>query len=64
MPGLITRRTNTTVELRDGQSFAIAGLFQQDYNNAVQPGALGSATCRSWARCSAPPAGSATRPSW
>ena len=27
-PVLTTRRTNTTVELRDGQSFAIAGLLQ------------------------------------
>ncbi len=28
IPSLIVRRANTTVELRDGQSFAIAGLFQ------------------------------------
>lgn len=28
VPGLITRRTETTVELRDGQSFAISGLLQ------------------------------------
>ena len=28
VPALIVRRTNTTVELRDGQSFAIAGLLQ------------------------------------
>ncbi len=28
IPALIVRRTNTTVELRDGQSFAIAGLLQ------------------------------------
>ncbi len=28
MPGFITRRASTTVELRDGQSFAIAGLLQ------------------------------------
>jgi pilus assembly protein CpaC len=35
MPSLTTRRANTTVELADGQSFAIAGLFQQDYSNAV-----------------------------
>jgi pilus assembly protein CpaC len=36
VPGLSTRRANTTVELRDGESFAIAGLFQQEYNNAVR----------------------------
>ncbi len=35
VPGLTTRRAATTVELRDGESFAIAGLFQQDYVNAV-----------------------------
>jgi pilus assembly protein CpaC len=28
VPGLVTRNAQTTVELRDGQSFAIAGLFQ------------------------------------
>jgi pilus assembly protein CpaC len=28
VPGLMVRRANTTVELRDGQTFAIAGLIQ------------------------------------
>jgi pilus assembly protein CpaC len=28
VPALVVRRANTTVELRDGQSFAIAGLLQ------------------------------------
>lgn len=28
VPGLIVRRANTTVELKDGQSFAMAGLLQ------------------------------------
>jgi pilus assembly protein CpaC len=28
VPGLIVRRASTTIELRDGQSFAIAGLLQ------------------------------------
>ena len=28
VPSLVVRRANTTVELRDGQSFAIAGLLQ------------------------------------
>jgi len=43
VPGLRTRRTATTVELRDGQSFAIAGLIQDDLTNQVRavPG-LGS----------------------
>lgn len=33
IPGLSVRRTETTVELRDGQSFAIAGLLQNSYSN-------------------------------
>src|SRR6185436_12326034 len=28
VPGFITRRAHTVIELRDGQSFAIAGLLQ------------------------------------
>jgi pilus assembly protein CpaC len=35
IPGLITRRTNTTVELRDGASLAIGGLFQRNYQSAI-----------------------------
>jgi len=35
VPGLATRRARTTIELRDGQSFAIAGLLQEDYQNAI-----------------------------
>jgi pilus assembly protein CpaC len=31
----ITRSTSTTVELRDGESFAIAGLLQDDFNDAT-----------------------------
>jgi pilus assembly protein CpaC len=31
VPGLIVRRASTTVELRDGQSFAIAGLLQTNH---------------------------------
>jgi pilus assembly protein CpaC len=43
IPGLITRRTVTTVELRDGSALAIGGLFQHNYQNAISqvPG-LGS----------------------
>ena len=33
--GLTTRSTQTTVELRDGQSFAIAGLLQDDFSDSV-----------------------------
>jgi pilus assembly protein CpaC len=35
LPALSERKAATTVELRDGQSFAIAGLFQQDFNSAI-----------------------------
>jgi pilus assembly protein CpaC len=36
IPGLTTRRATTTVELRDGQSFAIAGLIQSDFEDTVR----------------------------
>ena len=36
IPGLSTRRAETTVELGSGQSFAIAGLLQNNMNTAVQ----------------------------
>jgi pilus assembly protein CpaC len=36
VPGLSTRKVSTTVELRPGESFAIAGLFQRGYANAVK----------------------------
>jgi pilus assembly protein CpaC len=35
VPGIIKTNASTTVELNDGQSFAIAGLFQQQYNDSV-----------------------------
>lgn len=36
VPGLLVRRASTTIELKDGETFAIAGLFQQDYSNTVR----------------------------
>ena len=33
--GFQTRRATTTVELRDGQAFAIAGLLQEDFQDSV-----------------------------
>jgi pilus assembly protein CpaC len=36
LPSLIVRRANTTIELRDGQSFAIAGLLQNIGNTQQQ----------------------------
>ena len=35
-PGFITRRASTSVELADGQSFAIAGLLQDNVREAVE----------------------------
>jgi pilus assembly protein CpaC len=35
VPGLSVRRTNTTVELLDGQSFAISGLTQDNFSDAI-----------------------------
>lgn len=39
IPSLIVRRANTTIELRDGQSFAVAGLLQSmnEVNQAQLP---------------------------
>lgn len=36
VPGLTVRRATTTVELRDGQSFAIAGLLQDEFNDTIE----------------------------
>ncbi len=35
VPGLRSRQASTTVELRDGESFAIAGLLQDDFRDAI-----------------------------
>jgi len=35
VPGLITRRAMTQLELKDGQSFAVAGLFRDDVSHTV-----------------------------
>jgi|WetSurMetagenome_2_1015567.scaffolds.fasta_scaffold15413_5 pilus assembly protein CpaC len=41
IPGITARRASTTIELRDGQSFAIAGLIKRDFTNDLRgiPGA-------------------------
>lgn len=36
IPGLRTRRAKTTLELRDGQSFAIAGLLQSTFSDTAR----------------------------
>ncbi len=35
VPGIDTRRAKTTVELREGQSFAIAGLMQTNFRDTI-----------------------------
>lgn len=35
IPGLKVRRAHTTVELRDGESFTIAGLLKDEYQNNI-----------------------------
>ncbi|MFI4976826.1 MAG: type II and III secretion system protein family protein [Caulobacterales bacterium] len=35
VPAITIRRASTQVELRDGESFAIAGLFQRNYANTI-----------------------------
>ena len=35
IPSITTRRAATTVELRDGQSFAIAGILQDDFSDSI-----------------------------
>jgi pilus assembly protein CpaC len=36
IPGLKVRRAKTTVELRDGESFTIAGLLRDEYRNDIR----------------------------
>jgi pilus assembly protein CpaC len=36
IPGLKTRRVHTTLELRDGESFVIAGLLSKDFQTSVR----------------------------
>ncbi|MEQ7872901.1 type II and III secretion system protein family protein [Sphingomonas sp. ASV193] len=36
IPGLQTRRAKTVVELRDGESFALAGLLRNDFQNTIR----------------------------
>jgi pilus assembly protein CpaC len=36
IPGLLTRRAKTVVELRDGESFAMAGLLRTDFQDTIR----------------------------
>jgi pilus assembly protein CpaC len=36
VPGIKVRRASTTIELRDGESFTIAGLLKEEYENQVR----------------------------
>ena len=35
-PGLLTRRAKTVVEMRDGESFALAGLLRKDFQDTIR----------------------------
>ena len=35
IPGLVTRRASTTIDLKDGQSFSIAGLLQRNFTDNI-----------------------------
>jgi len=36
VPGIKVRRAHTTVELRDGESFTVAGLLSDNYQNSIR----------------------------
>jgi pilus assembly protein CpaC len=36
IPGLQTRRAKTTLEIRDGESFAMAGLLRKDFQDTIR----------------------------
>jgi pilus assembly protein CpaC len=36
IPGIKVRRASTTIELRDGESFTIAGLLKEDYESQIR----------------------------
>ncbi|HEX5380004.1 MAG TPA: type II and III secretion system protein family protein [Phenylobacterium sp.] len=36
IPGIKVRRARTTIELRDGESFTVAGLLKEDYQNQIR----------------------------
>ncbi len=63
IPALTTRRAEATLELKSGQSFAMAGLLQP----AIPPSTRGFrawAICRSSVRCSAPCGTGTARRNW
>ena len=60
VPGLNMRRALTTVELKQGQTLAIAGLLQVTLSGTTN-GSPAWATCRSSARSSATPRASGSR---
>ena len=36
IPGLQTRKAKTVVEIRDGESFAMAGLIRKDFQDTIR----------------------------
>ena len=63
IPALTTRRAETEVELRDGQTFAIAGLMNNTLTSSMRRSPA-SATSRSSGYCSGARRTRRTRPSW
>jgi pilus assembly protein CpaC len=55
IPGISTRRAKTSIELRDGQSFAIAGLLSSDFTDTLSgiPGMMDIPVLGALARSSA-----------
>ena len=48
IPGFVVRRANTTIEMQDGQSFAIAGLLQENFRDQVQAVSLAGGCPSAW----------------
>ena len=63
VPGILARKAQTTVELKSGQSFVMAGLLSNS-STAKIPVSPVSASCWSWGRCSGPFAIRTKKPNW
>ena len=64
VPGLSTRKAETTVELHPGQTLAMAGLLQLELDGTRRLEFRTWATCRLSARSSATPRARGSRKSW
>jgi hypothetical protein len=63
LPVLSTRSADTTVRVTDGETIAIGGLTLNQEQQTNRKSRC-SATCPSWAACSAPKAATSFRPNW